>query len=948
MSAEAGASQALYSTSNEALRSWNSRSVAVRHTFDVLRRVTHLFVKIGTGTEFLAELTVYGEMLSSPTTVNMLGRVYHVYDGAGVATNNHFDFKGNLLSSSRVLALAYTSSPDWSSPGSQTTLSAIESAAASLLSTETPFTTTKTYDALNRVTSITTPDTTVYTPTYNEANQLKAVDVAIRGITPATNFVNHIEYNARGQRIEIDYVGTSAAFTTTYAYEAETFRLARQITRITSSNKKAQDGTLTYDPVGNIVEIDDNADEDLYFSGIPPLASAGGLYEYDAIYRLTSSTGREHPGQTQPEGDDSPWAALPHPNNTSALRSYTETFTYDEVGNITQMFHDAVSPYAWTRNYTYDSSSNKLATTDVPGPATFTYTHDARGNMTAMLNLSSIGWDWADRMQSANLGGGGNVYFTYDSGGNRVRKVCDKSASLRDERIYLGNYELWRESDPTGPTLKEERQTVHVMDDVRRIAMIETLTVTGGSPVTSPSPRQRFQISNQLESAVVELTETGALISYEEYFAFGMTSFHSMSGAFYPAYVSLRRYRYNGKERDEETGLYYYGARYYAAWLGRWTAVDPASPDGSSRYAYVHNRPVTLVDPNGREDRNPNLLQAAAQEAKTFEEFQGLAAKLGLYSPDNVLSTQFTTTDLRDVYDAVQSRHAAELERASSVVPPPQGEAIIGKVTVTPRDLKAEAQETAQKQKQRWDAIRQAGQFHTGTGYVEGSDVAAVGKGAGNTLVGMVVDPFLGPLAPFVHVEPFKVDSDPQHQLLAFVGGVWAGAAVTGLGEGIGVTPEPTPSEPVGGGSAGASKAVPPPTTAEPQRIFVGTSRGDVVVTAGGKVDAGLSRELRVAEIVGGRVARQPGSATKDLLVRGGGTGVRVDVVGPGGELIQVGGPSKAADIGGLGSNLDRLQRVAAAKGVSAQAYFEEGTPANVLDLARNKLGAANVHTFPR
>ena len=76
-----------------------------------------------------------------------------------------------------------------------------------------------------------------------------------------------------------------------------------------------------------------------------------------------------------------------------------------------------------------------------------------------------------------------------------------------------------------------------------------------------------------------------------------MTSFHSMSGT---ATVSNRRYRYNGKERDEETGLYYYGARYYAAWLGRWTAVDPAGlRGGMNLYAYVGNRPIGQTDPSG-------------------------------------------------------------------------------------------------------------------------------------------------------------------------------------------------------------------------------------------------------------------------------------------------------------------------------------------------------------
>jgi len=92
---------------------------------------------------------------------------------------------------------------------------------------------------------------------------------------------------------------------------------------------------------------------------------------------------------------------------------------------------------------------------------------------------------------------------------------------------------------------------------------------------------------------------------YEEYFAFGMTSFHSPVGTLD---VPARRYRYNGKERDEETGLYYYGARYYAAWLGRWTSCDPSGADGPNRYSYVRNCPITLTDPNGEQSRHRHLV----------------------------------------------------------------------------------------------------------------------------------------------------------------------------------------------------------------------------------------------------------------------------------------------------------------------------------------------------
>jgi len=70
--------------------------------------------------------------------------------------------------------------------------------------------------------------------------------------------------------------------------------------------------------------------------------------------------------------------------------------------------------------------------------------------------------------------------------------------------------------------------------------------------------------------------------------------------------VSLKRYRYTGKERDEETGFYYHGARYYAPWLGRWTSCDPAGlADGVNSYRYARNSPIRYTDPEGTESLPP-------------------------------------------------------------------------------------------------------------------------------------------------------------------------------------------------------------------------------------------------------------------------------------------------------------------------------------------------------
>jgi RHS repeat-associated protein len=184
-------------------------------------------------------------------------------------------------------------------------------------------------------------------------------------------------------------------------------------------------------------------------------------------------------------------------------------------------------------------------------------------------------WDYADRLKHTQRGAGSgaqHTYFTYDASGQRVRKAAVTSGTVK-ERIYLGGYEIYRErADAPGATIDFERQTLHVVDSQRRVAMAETKTREGGVDVATPTTRWRFQLDNHLGSATLELDVTGKVISYEEYHPYGSTAFHTADGA---AQVSAKRYRYTGKEKDDETGLYYHGARYYAPWLGRWTAADP-------------------------------------------------------------------------------------------------------------------------------------------------------------------------------------------------------------------------------------------------------------------------------------------------------------------------------------------------------------------------------------
>jgi RHS repeat-associated protein len=89
-------------------------------------------------------------------------------------------------------------------------------------------------------------------------------------------------------------------------------------------------------------------------------------------------------------------------------------------------------------------------------------------------------------------------------------------------------------------------------------------------------------------------------ILYEEMHPYGTSAYRSTPSA---TEVSARRYRYTGKERDEETGLDYFGARYYAPWLGRWTTADPLGLQaGLNLYLYGRASPVRFVDPSGTQE----------------------------------------------------------------------------------------------------------------------------------------------------------------------------------------------------------------------------------------------------------------------------------------------------------------------------------------------------------
>src|SRR5262249_27357020 len=171
--------------------------------------------------------------------------------------------------------------------------------------------------------------------------------------------------------------------------------------------------------------------------------------------------------------------------------------------------------------------SNRLTRTIVSGslPLNENYMHDLHGNMTAMPQLQAMQWDFKDKLnmtrrqavnasdQDGALHQGERTYYVYDAAGQRVRKTTESSAGTKiKERLYLGGCEFYSEFGAAA-NVNLSRETLHVMDDKKRVALVETKTIdAGAAPSSLPSTTTRYQFDNHLGTACLELDETAAVI----------------------------------------------------------------------------------------------------------------------------------------------------------------------------------------------------------------------------------------------------------------------------------------------------------------------------------------------------------------------------------------------------------------------------------------------------
>jgi RHS repeat-associated protein len=387
----------------------------------------------------------------------------------------------------------------------------------------TTYTTHYTYDDMDRIRSITYPNSgpTVTNIYDSGANLFEVQQVGGAG----TLYYHATSFSALDQIAGITY---GNGLTATYSYYPNSKRL-----QTLSTGGGLQSLTYTYDQMADVLSISDGVYSGTSSAGINANAS------YDDLQRLLGFTRAD--GQSVSCTYDSIGNILTYNENGSGSYTYTTT-----VG--TRLPHAVKS--ANGSNYAYDPCGNML----VRGTQALVYNPENRLIASAVSNQVTT--------------------FGYDADGDRVWK---QGAATNTLQVWIGNY--YEEKD--GKTL------FHVMAGDRVVCTIDS----GGSFTSYYHP-------DHLHSAEILSTSSGALNQHYEYAAYGGTRYTSSSTAF-----PITR-RYTSQFFDEETGLYYFGARYYDPVIGRFVQPDlvipsPFNPQAYDRYAYCYDNPLKYFDPDG-------------------------------------------------------------------------------------------------------------------------------------------------------------------------------------------------------------------------------------------------------------------------------------------------------------------------------------------------------------
>jgi RHS repeat-associated protein len=476
---------------------------------------------------------------------NSLSRLTGIIDPRGGATTFSYDPNGNLLSATDanggVTAYAYD------------TRNRVMSRNDQLLAMESYI-----YDSNGNLASFTDRKGQVSSFSYDGLNRRISAGF---GATPSapTNFSNTITYTFDGGD-RLTQLVDSVAGTITRGYDG--------LDRLTSETTPQGSVGYTYDNAGRRTSMT--------VAGQPPVA-----YAYDNVNRLTGIT----------EGASNISFSYDNASRRSTLtlaNGIVVSYGYDSANRLTGITYTQGGNSLGNLTYSYDAAGRR---TGIGGsyaqaqlPATVgataynaanqlttrggnTFSYDRNGNLTGDGNTN---YTWNSRNQLTSLGAAATASFQYDGMGRRIMKTVTGTTT---GYMYDGINAV-QELSGTSPSANL----------LTGLAIDETFmrTDAGGN---------RHFLSDALGSTLALTDDSGTTQTGYNYEPYGTTT---TSGA-----ASNNSITYSGRENDN-TGLYYYRARYYSPTLQRFISEDPIGlAGGINTYAYVEGDPLTHIDPLG-------------------------------------------------------------------------------------------------------------------------------------------------------------------------------------------------------------------------------------------------------------------------------------------------------------------------------------------------------------
>ena len=622
-SVDAGWRVGLQGEARQSLERWDGRGSHSLTQYDELLRPTAIRERGQDVAEHTLERFTYADANAEAAAHNLCGLLIRHDDPAGTVHVHDQSLAGGVLSHTRHF-LRDTEAPDWP-------LEVAEREA--LLESGDGATTLNAYSANGEPWSQTDALGNRQAFTYTIDGQLKNTRLTLAGDSQTEKLlVSDLRYNATGQ-LETETAGNGVI--TRHRYDEANGRLT-QLSAHKADGTPLQDLNYLYDPVGNVLSIEDVAQPIRYFNNqrIEPIKT----YRYDTLYQLIHATGCE-----AQSGRGGP--ALPDfqhlPPDPGQIANYKQTFYYDAGGNLLNLEH--VGAQAHSRTLTRARYSNRCLPERDNRPPTETELaagFDANGNLCELQPGQRLSWDLRNQLRKVcpvvreDKQDDCECYI-YDGGGQRVRKVHSSQTIARTiirEVRYLHGLEI-RSHSGTGEIL-------HVITASAGSNSVQVLHWVPTPPDQMTQDQVRYSLGDHLKSSTLELDQNAVLISQEWYYPFGGTALWAGRDETEAKYKTIR---YSGKERDA-TGLYYYGFRYYAPWLQRWINPDPAEDiDGLNRYRMVKNSPVVFLDPNGlapvlrnRSDRYETV--GGKPRSSYFD--KKLEKKLGLGGTDKKLNNR--------------------------------------------------------------------------------------------------------------------------------------------------------------------------------------------------------------------------------------------------------------------------------------------------------------------